>query len=118
MTTTMTKEQLIQKREQLRGNINSINQEIRRIEDLEKPFVAAISASNGGGETRCETEELARKKFNEYAKKAVYRKGVSYGAFLYKYNDDGSKTLIDVQPINQDDFYPYQFDQEISDLAG
>lgn len=117
MTNTMTKDQLIEQREQLRQNINSINQEIQRMEDLEKPFVAAISAFNGGGETRFETEELARKKFMQYGKMPVYRKGVSHGAFLYKYNDDGSKTLIDVQPIGQDDFYPYQFDQVTSDLA-
>jgi hypothetical protein len=118
MTTTMAKDQLIEKREQLRRNINNINQEIRGIEDLEKPYVAAISASNGGGETRFETEEQARKKLKEYTNKDIYRGGVSYGAFLYKYNDDGSKSLLDVQPITQDDFYPYQFDQETSDLAG
>lgn len=110
MTTTMTKDQLIVKREQLRENINGINREIRRIKELEKPYVAAISATNGGGETRFKTEKLARKKFEEYAKKDIYRGGASHGAFLFKYNDDGTKTLLDVQPIGKDDFYPYQFD--------
>lgn len=118
MTNTMTKDQLIQQREQLRGKINNINDEIRRIEDLEKPFVAAISATNGGGETRYDSEEMARKKLEAYAKKEVYRGGISHGAFLYKDNEDGSKTLLDVKPIAQEDFYPYQFDQEITDLAG
>jgi hypothetical protein len=112
MTATLTKEQLIEKREGHRVSMNKIDDEIRRMECLEKPFVAAISSYSGGGETRCETEELARKKFNEYCRKTYYRSGISHGAFLYKYNEDGTKTLLEVHPMNQKDFFPYQFDQD------
>jgi hypothetical protein len=112
MTATLTKEQLIEKREELRERMNGVDEEIRRMECLEKPFVAAISAYSGGGETRYETEEQARKKFKEYCGKTYYRNGVSHGAFLYKYNEDGTKTLLDVHAMNQKDFFPYQFDQD------
>lgn len=110
-TATKTKNQLIFKRDQLLENINDINQELRRMEDMEKPYVAAISGYSGGGETRFKTEEQAQKKFQEYCKKTYYRNGLAHGAFLYKLNDDGSKFLIDSQPIGQKDFFPYQFDK-------
>lgn len=112
MNATLTKDQLIEKREEHRISMNKINDEIRRLECLDKPFVAAISAECGGGETRCETEEQARKKFEEYCGKTHYRRGVIHGAFLYKYNEDETKTLLDVHPINKEDFFPYQFNKD------
>lgn len=111
-TQTMTKNQLIFKRDQLLEGINDINQELRRMEDLEKPYVAAISGSNGGGETRFKTQKEAQKKFQEYAGKSQYRNGVAHGAFIYMLNHDGSKFLIDSQPIGDENFFPYQFDKD------
>lgn len=110
-TKTMTKNQLIHKRDELLDNVNDINQELRRMEDMEKPYVAAISGINGGGETRFKTEKEAQKKFREYCERSQYRNGVAHGAFIYMLNDDGSKFLIDSQPIGDENFFPYQFDK-------
>ncbi|MGX1195797.1 hypothetical protein [Metabacillus sp. SLBN-84] len=112
MTMTMTKNQLIDKAERLRQELNKTKEEIRRVEDLERPYVAAISSYSGGGESRFETEELARKKFTDYCMKDYYKNGLTYGVFLYKLNEDGTKTLLENHPMGRKDFFPYQFDQE------
>lgn len=105
----MTKNQLIVKRERLLEELNDINQELRRMEELEKPYIAAISSYNGSGETKCKTEVQARKKYQEYCGKTYYRNGLTRGAYLYQFNADGTKTLLDYHPMGQKDFYPRLF---------
>lgn len=107
----MNKKELIVKREHLLEELNDINQKLNRIEELEKPYVAAISSYSGGGEMKCMTEAQARRKFEDYCGKTYYRNGLSYGTYLYRLNADGTKTLLDYQPMGRKDFYPPLFEK-------
>lgn len=107
----MNKSQLQMKQAQLRNELTRIEKELSLIESLERPFKAAISSHGGLGNVGFKTEEKARKKYEQYCKKYLYRGGTTHGAYLYKVNEDGSKTLLDYQPINTPDFYPYEFDK-------
>lgn len=108
----MTKNELFAKRTDLQNQLDAVNQEISVLESNEKPFVAAISSYSGGGSLTFKTEAQARKKYEEYCKKNYYRNGLSYGAYLYKNNEDGAKTLIDYKPMGHSWFYPDGFEKE------
>lgn len=76
------------------------------ITNLEKPFVANVSAYSGHYSMQFNTEQKARKKLNEYASKQYFKNGLNYGVYLYKWNEDGSKTLIESIPLGRKDFTP------------
>lgn len=65
----MTKNELIVKRERLLEELNDINQELYHMENLEKPYVAAITTRSGDGEVKCKTEAQARKNSKNIAGK-------------------------------------------------
>lgn len=108
----MSKQQLLIQREQLLTKLQNLDQEISHLDNMEKPYVAAISSYSGGGKVSFKTEEQARRKFEEYCGKTYYRNGLTNGAYLYKHNHDGSKTLLEVKEMGRPDFYPYEFDRE------
>lgn len=86
-----------------------IEREFERRNNLEKPYVAAISSYSGGGKMQFKTEEQARKKLKEYAGKTYFKNGLSYGVYLYRHNPDGTKTLLESKPMGTKDFRPHGF---------
>lgn len=105
----MNKIELTEKRADLIKEISNIDAQLEQIKQLEKPYVACISSYSGGGQAAFKTEKQEKIKLNEYANKDYFRNGLSYGAYLYKHNQDGSKTLLENRPINKSDFYPPMF---------
>lgn len=108
----MNKSQLVVQRNKLRNELNQIEGELSLLESLERPFKAAILSRKGSGKMSFKTEEDARKKYEEYCGKDQFRGGTSHGAYLYKLNKDGSKTLLDHHAINNPDFFPYEFSED------
>jgi hypothetical protein len=103
------KEYLIARKADLQQEIEDINQKLTIIENMEKPYVANVSAYSGHYSVQFKTVEKAIEKLKEYASKQYFRNGLNYGVYLYKWNEDGSKTLIDYTPLGRKDFYPNEF---------
>lgn len=100
----MDKKTLLTKKTALEEELETINQQLVLIENLEKPFVANVSAYSGHYSSQFKTEAQARKKLNEYAGKNYFRNGLNYGVYLYKWNEDGTKTLLESIPVGKKDF--------------
>ncbi|WP_078598630.1 hypothetical protein [Evansella clarkii] len=105
----MTEKQLLEEKEKLLVRIGTIDEKLKRIENMKKPYVACISSYSGGGRSAFATEAQARKKLDEYSGKQYFRNGLSWGTYLFKHNEDGTKTLIEVRPMNRPNFYPSEF---------
>lgn len=96
--------ELLKKRTNLENELKDIERELEIINNMQKPYVANVSAYSGHYDMQFETEEKARKKLEEYAGKLYFRNGLNYGVYLYKWNEDGTKTLIEERPIGRDNF--------------
>jgi hypothetical protein len=102
----MNKQELLERKEQLEEEIYQIDQQLYILTNLEKPYVANVSAYSGHYSMQYKTEFQARKKLNEYASKQYFKNGLNYGVYLYKWNEDGSKTLLESIPMGRQDFKP------------
>lgn len=98
------KENLLSKKHDLEQELQKVNKTLRHIENLEKPYVANVQAYSGHFSTKFKTEEKARKKLEEYAKKIYFKNGLNYGVYLYKYREDGTKEVLESMPINMRNF--------------
>ncbi|MES9681767.1 hypothetical protein ABWK22_02380 [Gottfriedia acidiceleris] len=102
----MDKEYLLLRKSELENEIIDINKQLTIINNLEKPFVANVSAYSGHYSMQFKTEEKARKKLMEYASKQYFKNGLNHGVYLYKWNEDGTKTLLEVIPKGRRNFQP------------
>ena len=102
----MDKTTLLTRKTALEEELENINKQLVIIENLEKPFVANVSAYSGHYSMQFKTETQARKKLQEYAGKRYFRNGLNYGVYLFKWNEDGTKALLDSIPLGRADFKP------------
>jgi hypothetical protein len=102
----MSKETLLKRKNELENELQEIERKLTILENLEKPYVANVSAYSGHYSMQYKTEAQARKKFCEYASKEYFKNGLNYGVYLFKWNDDGTKTLLEVIPKGRKDFKP------------
>lgn len=100
------KEYLLARKEELKQSLADIEILLNLIDNLEKPYVANVSAYSGHYSTQFKTEEQAKKKLEEYASKRYFRNGLNYGVYLYKWNEDGTKTLIESRAVGRKTFQP------------
>ena len=105
----MNKESLLKRKSEIEEELRLINTQLTVIGNLEKPYVANVSAYSGNYSMQFKKEEQARKKLNEYASKKYFKNGLNYGVYLYKWNDDGTKTLLEVIPKGRENFEPSRF---------
>lgn len=102
----MNKQQLLDRKSELEEELREINENLKLIQNLEKPYVANVSAYSGHYFMQFKTENQARKKLKEYAGKDYFKNGLNYGVYLYKWNSDGTKTLLESIPKGNKDFKP------------
>lgn len=102
----MNKEELLQKKESLESELVNVERQLVLLERLQKPYVANVSAYSGHYSMQFKKEEQARRKLSEYASKTYFRNGLNYGVYLYKWNEDGSKTLLESIPLGRKNFVP------------
>lgn len=102
----MVKEELLKRKVALQEEIVAIDDKIRILTNLEKPYVANVSAYSGHYEMQFKTVEQARKKLDFYYSRDYFKNGLNYGVYLYKHNEDGTKTLIENRPKGRKDFTP------------
>ena len=100
----LKKAELEKQRESLQQQIHEISEKINTLTNLEKPYVANVSAYSGHYSMQYKTEEEARKKLDEYASKPYFRNGRNYGVYLYKYEEDGTRTLLETIPVGHKNF--------------
>ena len=43
-------------------------------------------------------------KLEEYASKKYFKNGLNYGVYLFKWNEDGSKELLEIIPLGNKNF--------------
>lgn len=98
--------ELLAKRDSLNQELIDVHNELTLINNLQKPFVSNVSAYSGHYSMQYETEDKARKKLKEYASKTYFKNGLNYGVYLYKWNEDGTKTLLESIPMGHKDFKP------------
>lgn len=110
----MDKVLLLKRREELEEEIVEIDKKLVRINNLEKPFVANVSAYSGNYSRQFKTEEQARNKLKEYAGKKYFKNGLNYGVYLFRWNEDGTRTLLEVisMPTGRKEFHPSGFPKE------
>lgn len=106
---TIRKRILLSQKEEAEKELNRIDGELLKLDRLEKPYVAVVSAYSGTYSASFSKEEAARKKMNEYFGKRYFKNGLNYGVYMYKWNEDGSQTLLEVKPKATKDFYPAGF---------
>lgn len=106
---TLKKKLLQNKKLDLLALINEVEEELKKLSRLEKPYVASVDAHSGHYESSFNTEEKARKKMEEYSRKQYIKNGLNYGVYLYKWNTDQTKKLIEFHPKGDKDYYPYRF---------
>lgn len=102
----MDKEVLLKRKSKLEEELIIVNRQLTAIESMEKPYVANVSAYSGHYSTKFKTEAQARKKLQEYASKKYFKNGLNYGVYLYKWNEDGTKTLLKSIPLGRENFTP------------
>lgn len=100
------KEKFEQRKKELLESLSYVEDQLILINNLEKPYVANVSAYSGHYSMQFNSEEKARKKLKEYAGKQYFKNGLNYGVYLYKWNEDGSKTLLESIPKGLKDFKP------------
>lgn len=100
------KEYLLARKKELLQEINDIDEKLIVIENMEKPYVVNVSAYSGHYSMQFKTLDKAKKKLNEYAAKTYFKNGLNYGVYLYKWNDNGTKTLLESIPLGRKDFTP------------
>jgi hypothetical protein len=93
----MKKAELLKRKTELKAELKEITDKIAAIELSEKPFEAVLFGYSSPGRSSMffKTEEQARKKFEEYSAKSYFRSGRVDGTALYRYNLDGTRTLLD-----------------------
>lgn len=100
----MNKEELLGRKNELLDEIEEIDYKLYLLNNLEKPYVVELSSYSGGSKAQFKTEEKARKKLAEYKGKKYFRNGLTYGVYMYKWNEDGTKTLLEEIPMGRKDF--------------
>lgn len=100
----LKKAELEKQKASLEEQIHEVNKEITRLINLEKPYVANVSAYSGHYSMQFKTEAQARKKLDEYASKVYFKNGLNYGVYLYKHEEDGTKTLLETIPMGRKNF--------------
>ncbi|AGR46617.1 hypothetical protein vBBak6_064 [Bacillus phage v_B-Bak6] len=103
---------LLAERQKIENELHRVDGKLLLLDRLEKPYVAEVSSYSGGGSMSFATEAAARNKMIEYYNKKYYRNGLNYGVYMYKWNEDGSQTLLEVKPKATKDFYPAGFKKE------
>lgn len=93
----MKKADLLKRQSELEAELYETKAQLAEIELNEKPFEAVVFgyASPGRSSMFFKTEEKARVKYEEYRAKTYFRNGRVDGVALYRYNSDGTRTLID-----------------------
>ncbi|OMC96258.1 hypothetical protein MKX34_24145 [Paenibacillus sp. FSL R5-0636] len=93
----MTEEQrLITRKGALKEELREVEAALTHIERMKKPFEAVVHHwCCNRSSTFWKTEEQARKKMDEYFRKAYYLNGRVDRVQLVKYEEDGSTTIID-----------------------
>ena len=84
---------LLKRKNELEKELNEIEEKLFVLENLEKPYVANVSAYSGHYQTQFKTETQARKKLSEYAGKKYFKNGLNFGVYLYKWESDGSRIV-------------------------
>ncbi|MCY8958260.1 hypothetical protein [Bacillus atrophaeus] len=100
------REELEKKKRVLEHKLEDVESEITLINNMQKPYVANVLAYSGHYSMQFEKEEKAKKKLYEYASKRYFKNGLNHGVYLYKWNEDGSKTLLESIPIGRENFKP------------
>ncbi|MGF0223933.1 hypothetical protein P5495_021360 [Bacillus velezensis] len=100
------KEKLEKEKRILEEKLRDVESNITKINNMQKPYVANVSAYSGHYSMQFEKEEKAKKKLYEYASKRYFKNGLNYGVYLYKWNEDGSKTLLESIPLGRENFEP------------
>ncbi|MCY8513729.1 hypothetical protein [Bacillus atrophaeus] len=100
------REELEKEKRVLEQKLEDVESEITLINNMQKPYVANVLAYSGHYSMQFEKEEKAKKKLYEYASKRYFKNGLNHGVYLYKWNEDGSKTLLESIPIGRENFKP------------
>mgnify|MGYP003499827159 CR=1 FL=1 len=95
----MDKKELLEAREELLLELAEIENQLLFLKNMEKPYVACINSHHGNFSAQFKKEEQARKKLAEYKNKKYYKNGLNYGVYLFKWNEDGTKEIIEVIPL-------------------
>ncbi|MCY7948034.1 hypothetical protein P8891_06175 [Bacillus atrophaeus] len=106
----MNRDELLEKRKKLLEEVKEIDNQLKVIENMEKPYVANVSAYSGHYSMQFKTEEKARKKLKEYESKSYFKNGLNYGVYLYKWNEDGTRDLLESIPVGHSWFKPHGFE--------
>ncbi|PLS19476.1 hypothetical protein CVD28_03405 [Bacillus sp. M6-12] len=102
----LDKKTLLLRKAELEKELQEVEHNLWLLNNLEKPFVANVSAYSGHYSSQFKTEQQARKKLKEYASKKYFKNGLNHGVYLYKWNEDGTKELLEVIPLGRKDFTP------------
>jgi hypothetical protein len=105
----------LQRKSILEKEILEIDKELEKLTNLEKPYVANISSYSGHFSMQFATEDAARKKYEEYKSKKRFKNGLTYGVYLYKFEVDGTKTLLEETALGNKSFSSNIVDKMIKD---
>ena len=105
----------LQRKSILEKEIFELDKELVKLTNLEKPYVANVSAYSGHYSLQFATEEAARKKYVEYKSKKYFKNGLNYGVYLYKWEVDGTKTLIEETALGNKTFSSKIINKTIKD---
>ena len=107
------KEILLARKSEIENELAEIDRKLTVIANLEKPYVANVSAYSGQYSMQFKTEAQARKKLKEYEGKKYFKNGLNYGVYLYKWNEDGTKDLLESIPVGRQHFQAINNDGKI-----
>ena len=105
----MNKESLLKRKSEIEEELRLINTQLTVIGNLEKPYVANVSAYSGNYSMQFKKEEQARKNVDGYGSKKYFKNRFNYEVYLYKLNDNEKKTLLEVIPKGRENFEPSRF---------
>jgi hypothetical protein len=99
----------------LEKEIFELDKELVKLTNLEKPYVANISSYSGHFSMQFPTEDAARKKYEEYKSKKRFKNGLTYGVYLYKFEVDETKTLLEETALGRKTFTSNIINKTIKD---
>lgn len=91
-----TREELEEGKGCLLKKLENVEDSLRLLTNLEKPFVTVVHTYSGDKHyyTNFKTLEQAVKKFDEMVKKKRFKNGLIYGVYVFKYNQGGTEELL------------------------
>lgn len=110
----MDKKELLEAREELLLELAEIENQLLFLKNIEKPYVACIKTYHGNFSSQFKKEEQARKKLVEYKNKKYYKNGLNYGVHLFKWNEDGSKEIIEIALVGGTS---YEINEQTQDVV-